>query len=185
MDEAFDARLQLDERTVVGDVRDGALIFLPSGNLVPISCHGSDSSCFMPSEIRWVSWLMRMICLDRLTDVEDLGRMVDTAPRHVGDVQQTVDATEVNERAVVGDVLDDALEPDPLRGSGRSPSAARHGSLRERCGATRRCCHDGDPSEDLEGLRVVHERVTSRIGRMSTCERGRNATAPTVVEVTP
>ena len=35
---------------------------------------------------------------------------VDAAPRHVGDVQQAVDAAEVDERAVVGDVLDDAAE---------------------------------------------------------------------------
>jgi hypothetical protein len=32
--------------------------------------------------------------------------------------------------------------------------------------------------EDLEGLRNVHQRGTSRTGRMSTCEPGRNATAP-------
>ncbi len=36
--------------------------------------------------------------------------MADAAPRHVGDVQQAVDAAEVDERPVVGDVLDDALE---------------------------------------------------------------------------
>ena len=36
--------------------------------------------------------------------------MADAAPRHVGDVQQAVDAAQVDERAVVGDVLDDALE---------------------------------------------------------------------------
>ena len=36
--------------------------------------------------------------------------MRDAAPRHVGDVQQAVDAAEVDERAVVGDVLDDAAQ---------------------------------------------------------------------------
>src|SRR3954462_3158039 len=35
--------------------------------------------------------------------------MRDAAPGHVRDVQQTVDATEIDERAEVGDVLDDAL----------------------------------------------------------------------------
>jgi hypothetical protein len=29
--------------------------------------------------------------------------MLDALPRHVGDVQQAVDATEIHERAVVGD----------------------------------------------------------------------------------
>ena len=36
--------------------------------------------------------------------------MLDALPRHVGDVQQAVDATEVHERAVVGEVLDRALD---------------------------------------------------------------------------
>src|SRR3982750_1739926 len=36
--------------------------------------------------------------------------MLDALPRHVGDVQQAVDATEIHERAVVGEVLDGALE---------------------------------------------------------------------------
>ncbi len=36
--------------------------------------------------------------------------MPDAAPRHVGDVEQAVDAAEVDERAVVGDVLDRAAQ---------------------------------------------------------------------------
>src|SRR6202171_3535856 len=35
--------------------------------------------------------------------------MLDAAPSEVGDVQQAVDAAEVDERAVIGDVLDDTL----------------------------------------------------------------------------
>ncbi len=36
--------------------------------------------------------------------------MLDALPRHVGDVQQAVDAAEIDERTVVGEVLDHALE---------------------------------------------------------------------------
>src|SRR6185436_16790001 len=36
--------------------------------------------------------------------------MLDALPRYVGDVQETIDATEIHERAVVGEVLDGALE---------------------------------------------------------------------------
>ena len=32
--------------------------------------------------------------------------MVDAPPSHVGDVQQAVNAAEINERAVIGDILD-------------------------------------------------------------------------------
>ena len=36
--------------------------------------------------------------------------MVDAAPRHVGDVEQAVDAAKINEGAVIGDVLDQAVD---------------------------------------------------------------------------
>ena len=35
--------------------------------------------------------------------------MTDAAPRHVGDVQQAINAAEINECTVIGDVLDDAF----------------------------------------------------------------------------
>ena len=46
--------------------------------------------------------------LDLVAHLDDLGRMLDALPRHVGDVQQPVDAAEIDERAVVGEVLDRA-----------------------------------------------------------------------------
>ncbi len=36
--------------------------------------------------------------------------MRDAAPAHVGDVEQTVDAAQVDKRAVFGDILDDAVQ---------------------------------------------------------------------------
>ena len=60
----------------------------------------------MPSEMRCVSWLILMILtLHRLADGQHLGRMVDAAPGDVGDMQQAVDAAEIDEGAVIGDVL--------------------------------------------------------------------------------
>src|SRR2546428_301970 len=47
--------------------------------------------------------------LDRFTDLHELGGMRHAAVAHVGDVQQAVDAAEIDERPEVGDVLDDAL----------------------------------------------------------------------------
>src|SRR5262249_24369266 len=44
-----------------------------------------------------------------LVDVDDLVRVGDPPPAHVGDVQEAVDAAEVHEGAEVGDVLDHAL----------------------------------------------------------------------------
>ena len=48
--------------------------------------------------------------LHLLADVEHLGRVIDAPPGDVGDMQQAVDAAEVDERAVVGDVLDHAVD---------------------------------------------------------------------------
>src|SRR4029078_351084 len=97
--------------------------------------------------------------LDRLTDVWDFGRMLAAAPCHVGEVQQAVDAAEVDERTVVGDVLDDAFDNlaffevlHDFRTLFRAPLLGR--------GAARP--HDVAAAaihlEDLEGLRVVHQR---------------------------
>ncbi len=42
-----------------------------------------------------------------------LGRVGDPRVRHVGDVQQTVDAAEIDKRPEVGDVLDDPFADLP------------------------------------------------------------------------
>ncbi len=47
--------------------------------------------------------------LDLVVDLEHVAGMVDPAPAHVGDVEQAVDAAQVDERAEVGDVLDGPL----------------------------------------------------------------------------
>src|SRR5204863_7897838 len=57
--------------------------------------------------------------LDRVADREDLARVVHVRPRELGDVDQAVDAVEVDERAEVDDVgdlaLDDQARLEPLQ----------------------------------------------------------------------
>ena len=48
--------------------------------------------------------------LNRLTDRQNFRRMIDSLPGNVGNVQQTVNAAEVNERTVIGNVLDNAFQ---------------------------------------------------------------------------
>src|SRR3974390_2980723 len=48
--------------------------------------------------------------LHLLANVEHFGRMIDAPPGNVRDVQQAVDAAEVDEGAVVGDVLHHAVD---------------------------------------------------------------------------
>ena len=141
----------------------------------------------MPSEMRWVSWLIRMICtLHRLADGEDLGRMVDAPPGDVGDVQQAVDAAEVDERAVVGDVLDHAVDDLAFLEVLHQLRALLGAGLFEH-GAAR----DDDVAAAVSILRIWKgcglciSGVTSRTGRMSTWLRGRKATAPSRSTVKP
>ena len=86
--------------------------------------------------------------------------MVDAAPRDVGDVQQAVDAAEIDERAVVGDVLHHAVEDHAflqaldqlaaLLGAG----LFQHGAAGDDDVAAR-AVH----LQDLERLRRAHQRA--------------------------
>src|SRR5262249_45355745 len=109
VDEALDARLELDEGAVAHDVDDLAgvaaadrvlrldvgprarrLLLQAQGDLLLVLVHRDDEH------------------VERLIDVDHLVRVGDAAPAHVGDVQQAVDAAQVHEGAELGDVLDDA-----------------------------------------------------------------------------
>ena len=111
MHQAFDARLDLDERAVIGDVGDLAehagVGRVATGDVVPRIL-----AQLLEAEADAVALAVVLEHADvqLLADFHDFGRMAHALPRHVGDVQQAVDAAEVDERAVIGEVLDDALE---------------------------------------------------------------------------
>src|SRR5207237_8480810 len=75
--------------------------------------------------------------LDGLADIQRLGGMIDAAPGDVGDVQQAVDPAEIDEGAVIGDVLDDAGEDLALLEAGDQlrallgPALLEHGAARD------------------------------------------------------
>ena len=77
---------------------------------------GSFISCLWPSETRSVagSYFRTMTSISSLTLKSSEG-CDDAPPRHVGDMEQAVDAAEIDERAVVGDVLDHAAQDLALR----------------------------------------------------------------------
>ncbi len=73
--------------------------------------HGSAPSCFeAQADARTLAVELEDAHVDLVADLDDFRRMLDALPRHVGDVQQAVDAAEVHERTVVGEVLDRALD---------------------------------------------------------------------------
>ncbi|VVN58714.1 hypothetical protein PS685_02892 [Pseudomonas fluorescens] len=47
--------------------------------------------------------------IDLVANVDDFGRMLDTLPSHVSDVQQAINATQIDECAVIGEVFDDTF----------------------------------------------------------------------------
>ena len=107
MDQAFDALLDLDERAVVGDVGDLAE-HAGVGRVAARDVLPRIRAELLEAEADALALAVELedAHVDLVADVDDFGRMLDALPRHVGDVQQAVDAAEVHERAVVGEVLD-------------------------------------------------------------------------------
>ncbi len=144
--QAFDAGFELDERAVVGDVRDLAE---QAGRLrvAARNAHPRVVAHLLQTQRDTVLLGVELEDLggDFPAGLNDFARVADAAPCHVGDVQQAVDAAEVHERTVFGDVLDHAADEQRLPSG--FPSAwrvLRPCWLRPRHGATaRRCCACG------------------------------------------
>ena len=104
--EALDAGLELDERAVVGEAHHLAARLRP-GRVRLLDALPRVGRLLLVAERHApaVAVEVQHDDLDLVADVEDLGGMADAAPAHVGHVQEAVDAAEVDERAVVRDVL--------------------------------------------------------------------------------
>jgi hypothetical protein len=111
VDQALDARLQLDERAVVGDVGDAAMN-LRLDRVLGLDALPRIVLQLLHAERDAVRLVVDLddLDLDHLADGQHLGRVVDAAPGDVGDMQQAVDAAEIHERTVIGDVLDHAVD---------------------------------------------------------------------------
>ena len=140
--QTLDALLQLDERAVVGDrdhlaahARADRVLLLDVLPRIRLQLLQAERDALaVPVDVEHLD-------LQLVADRHHLGRVADAAPRHVRDVQQAVDAAQVDERAEVGDVLDHALADladlqllhELARASSRAPPRGSRG-------ATRRCC---------------------------------------------
>ena len=161
VDQPLDARLELHERAVVGDVGDAAgearadrilrLDAFPRIDLELLHAERDAERLRVDADD---------LHLHRLADVQDLGGMVDAAPRHVGDVQQAIDAAEIDERAVLGDVLDDAVDHLAF-----GEALHQLGALLGERILQHRAAGDDDVAaplvhlQDAEGLRRIHQRA--------------------------
>ena len=106
MDQAFDALLQFNESAVVGHADDAAMDAradrVALGGVQPgvgrqlLEAQGNPLL---------VAIELQNLYLDLVADVDQVTRMGQPAPAHIGDMQQAVDAAQVHERAVIGQVL--------------------------------------------------------------------------------
>ncbi len=110
VDEAFDAFFELHERTIGHDVRDGALDAGADGVLL-FSVLPRRSLFLLQTMSDLLFFLIDVEDdhFDFLIELDHVAGVVDAAPGHIGDVEEAIDAAEVDERAEVGDVLDGAL----------------------------------------------------------------------------
>ena len=160
VDQAFDARLEFDEGAVVGDVGDAALE-AHADRILGLDALPGVGLQLLHAERDAVRLVVDLDDLDLhlLADVEHLGRVIDAPPGDVGHVQQAVDAAEVDERTVVGDVLDHAVD-DLALFEVLHQLLALLGARLFQHGAARH--HDvAAPAihfQDLERLRHVHQR---------------------------
>ncbi len=109
--QAFHALFQFGEAAVVGEVGD------LGGDTGAFRVTGFDGNPWVFAQLlqaqRYAVALaveLENLDVDLVANVDDLRRMLDAFPSHVGDVQQAVHATEVDECAVVGEVLDDTFD---------------------------------------------------------------------------
>ena len=106
VDQALDSLLQLDERPVVRDRHDPsadpAADRILGSNVLPRIRHqllqAERNALAVPIDIEDLH-------LEFLADVRNLRRVPDPAPRHVGDMQQAVHSSQIDEGAEVRDVL--------------------------------------------------------------------------------
>ena len=111
MDETLDAGGDLDERAVGGEVDDLALHARADRELV-LDGVPRIGHCLLEAERNALALAVDVEHHDveLLADLDDLARVLDARPAHVGDVEETVDRVlDGDERAEVGDVLHAAL----------------------------------------------------------------------------
>ena len=159
MDEAFDAVLELDERTVIRDVRDATLDLRAQRIL------GADAIPRILVELLHAKRDALRIGIDAddlhlhmLADGQYVAWMIDALPGDVGHMQETVDTAQIDERAVVGNIFDDAVNNLAL-GKILNKLGALLGAGLFHDGAAR---HDDIAAatihfQDLEGLAHMHQ----------------------------
>ena len=111
MDETFDAFFDLDEGTVGDQIGDFAFDASADGEAV----FGFFPRIFLglfeaEGDAFFVAIDVENLDIDFLSDLDHFAGVAEAAPAHIGDVEETVHAIEIDEGAEVGEVFDHALD---------------------------------------------------------------------------
>ncbi len=159
VDQAFDTIFQLHEGAVIGDVGNLALEAC-TNRITDVDAIPRVGTKLLHAERDTLGVRVDLddLDFDFLTNFHNLRRMIDPLPAHVGDVQEAVDTTQVNERTIIGDVLDDTLADVALCHVGNDLCALFGTALFEDC-ATRdnNVAASTVQLEDLEWLDFAHQ----------------------------
>ena len=177
VDQALDPRLQLHEGAVVGDVGDAAGVL---GARRILRRHAFPRIGLELLHAQADALRLRVeaddLHLDLLADLQRLARVVDAAPGDVGDMQQPVHAAQVDERAVVGDVLHHAVEDHAfLQALDQLAALLGAGLLQHGAAGHHDVAARAVHLQDLERLRRAHQRRRRRApgGYRPGCPAGR------------
>src|SRR5262245_53884198 len=115
MDESLNPALQLNKSTIVHQTDDFALH--PSAHGISIGdrvpgvrsqlFHTQGNAFLLGIELQHHNFYF-------LCHLHKLGRVIDPPPRHVADVQDSIDTAEIDECPVSGDILDRSFQDDTL-----------------------------------------------------------------------
>ncbi len=115
VDEAFDALLELYEGAVICN-RKYATLDVGANRVTLRGVEPWIRRELLEAKRDALLFLVKLkdFDLNLVANVDEVAGMGETTPAHVGDVEQAVEASHVNECAVVGEVLDDAGEDRAL-----------------------------------------------------------------------
>ena len=160
MDQTFDARFQFNEGAIIGNVgnptHELGIHRVFGGNALPRIgiqlFHAKRNALGFGIETNDLN-------LNGLADLQGLARVVNAPPGDIGDVQQAVDTAEIDESAVIGDVLDDAIEDLAFRQVGDQLRPGFGAGFFQNGAARNNDVVAGTVHfQNLEGLGLAHQR---------------------------
>src|SRR5215510_6370046 len=113
MDQSFNTALEFNECAVVSNTRDFSVYTRAHRKtLFDAGPRIGQQLLVTKRDSFTLAIKLQHLDLDRIAHVEQLVRILQTPPRHVSHMQQSIDAAEIDKRAVVGEILDLPFDHD-------------------------------------------------------------------------